>query len=467
MATYPDLAPAALLVHVLNRTRFGTSQDDYAHAASIGIDAYLDEQFEFQMLPDLAELNAARRYPSTGYTAAALFATYTNDAGKNHAARELREHTVFLQIYSVRQLYEVLVDFWTNHFNIPNRIGDLRLYKTVDDREVIRANAFGSFRTMLHATAKSAAMLEYLDNVQNNKDGPNENYARELLELHTLGVDGGYNETDVAEVARCFTGWRINPGTREFFFNVSFHDSGEKIVLGHQIPAGGGIEDGEMVLNILAGHAATARYVSFKLCRRFVSDEPPPDLVSRIAQVFLDTDGDVYQLMKAIVADVEFRTQRDSKFRTPRLMVCGAVRTLAPDSADYYGPDPIEALGRMGHVPHAWLAPNGFPDQAAHWISAAGFLERWEFSAALGDARNTNGNSHVQGLLANSETAATTVDKLALAIVRRELLPAHRQLLVDFAGAGNPDAELSGQELQDVAEAVAGLLLASPYYQLI
>src|SRR5438309_7571676 len=236
---------------------------------------------------------------------------------------ELQRAKLLRAVYSEQQLYELMVDFWENHFSIFANKDDDRYLLTGYDRETIRPFAMGRFRDLLGATAHSPAMLFYLDNWRSSvprpyaatKDKPagvdgglNENYARELMELHSMGVDGGYTQKDVQEVARCFTGWTIEKPNQEglFLYRPGLHDNGDKVVLGHKIPAGGGIADGERVLDILAMHPATAHFISIKLARRFISDDPPQSVVNRAAQVFLKTDGSIRETLRAIVTSPEF-----------------------------------------------------------------------------------------------------------------------------------------------------------------
>src|SRR5437763_3327404 len=304
---------------------------------------------------------------------------------------ELQMSRILRAVYSERQLQEVMVDFWTNHFNVFARKGADRWLLISYDRDTIRPNTLGKFYDLLLADAKSPAMLFYLDNFQsvspnaqapplrpNSQQNPlrnlrmsnnpqqqrpqqqrrgiNENYARELMELHTLGVDGGYTQKDVQEVARCFTGWtiiaprgagaaaqgvmngpmadmlRTKAGT--FVFRPAVHDNGEKIVLGHKIPAGGGEKDGLMVLDILAHHPSTAKFIATKLVRHFVSDDPPPALVDRVAQTFLKSDGDIREVLKAIFFSPEFNSAAAyrAKAKRPLELAIRAVRTLGPDT---------------------------------------------------------------------------------------------------------------------------------------
>jgi len=228
----------------------------------------------------------------------------------------------------------------------------------------IRPNVLGKFTDLLMATAKSPAMLFYLDNfLSSSLKGINENYARELMELHTLGVDGGYTQKDVQEVARAFTGWSIDGPQRngEFMFRPRIHDDGEKIVLGHRIN-GGGIKDGEMVLEILARHPSTAHFISTKLVRRFVSDNPPEALVKRVADVFRKTDGDIREMMRTIFAVSSIRVLDGST---------DGSRQLA------------QAIARMGQPLYQCQPPTGFPDRADHWMSNGAVVERLNFAVAL------------------------------------------------------------------------------------
>src|SRR5258708_18906890 len=210
--------------------------------------------------------------------------------------------TVIRATYSERQLYEIMVDFWSEHFSIWHQKEQDKLFKTVDDREVVRKYALGKFRDILGASAKSPAMLIFLDNAKSNKQHPNENYAREVMELHTVTI-GNYTEDDVKEEARCFTGWTVqglkgtNPG--QFVYNAKIHDDGQKTVLGHTIPAGGGIQDGETVLDILASHPGTSKHIASKLARRFIGDDPPENVVNA-ADAFLKSGGHIPTVLRVI-----------------------------------------------------------------------------------------------------------------------------------------------------------------------
>src|SRR5713226_3855210 len=313
---------------------------------------------------------------------------------------ELQRAALLRAVYSERQLYELMVGFWENHFSIFANKDDDRYLLTSYDRDTIRPFAMGRFRDLLGATAHSPAMLFYLDNWRSSVARPypatktkpagvdgglNENYARELMELHTLGVDGGYTQKDVQEVARCFSGWTIQKPNEEglFLYRPGLHDNGEKIVLGHKIPAGGGIADGERVLDILAAHPSTARFIATKLARRFISDDPPASAIDRAAAVFLKTDGSIRETLRAIVTSPEFFSAPNyrTKMRSPFEYVAAAMRAL---NADTDGDRPVlDAISRMGQPLFGRITPDGFADRANQWLSSGAMVVRFNFASAL------------------------------------------------------------------------------------
>src|SRR6266568_4326231 len=317
---------------------------------------------------------------------------------------ELQRAKLLRAVYSERQLYELMVDFWENHFSIFANKDDDRYLLTSFDRDTIRPFAMGRFRDLLGATAHSPAMLYYLDNWRSSvprpypaKDGKpagvdgglNENYARELMELHTLGVDGGYTQKDVQEVARCFSGWTIQKPNEQglFLYRPGFHDDGEKVVLGHRILSGGGMADGERVLDILAAHPATARFIATKLARRFISDNPPQSVIDRAAAVFLKTDGSLRETLRAIVTSPEFFAQSAyrAKMRSPFEYVCAAMRAL---NAETDGDRPVlDAVARMGQPVFGRITPDGFSDRAEQWLSSGAMVARLNFASALATGR--------------------------------------------------------------------------------
>jgi len=309
-------------------------------------------------------------------------------------ARDLAEGKLLRAIYSNRQLEEVLVDFWFNHFNIYLDKGADRYLVTEYERDAIRPRVLGRFRDLLAATAKSPAMLFYLDNWQSaGQDAPasrrarglNENYGRELLELHPLGVDGGYTQKDVTEVARCFTGWTIEQPQRggAFFFARRMHDDGEKTVLGVKIPAGGGVEDGEKVLDIVARHPGTAKFIAKKLAQRFVADDPPESLVTRMAQTFTRTDGDLRAVMKTMLDSREFWSEGAfrSKMKSPLETVASAVRAV--DGNVDFGFALVNQVAQLGEPLYRKIEPTGYSNSSEEWLNSAGLLARINFSLQL------------------------------------------------------------------------------------
>jgi uncharacterized protein (DUF1800 family) len=297
-----------------------------------------------------------------------------------------------------------MVDFWENHFSIFANKDDDRYLLTGYDRETIRPFAMGRFRDLLGATAHSPAMLFYLDNWRSSVPRPypakgdkpagvdgglNENYARELMELHTLGVDGGYTQKDVQEVARCFTGWTIQKPNEQglFLYRPGLHDDGEKLVLGHKILPGGGIADGERVLDILAMHPSTARFIATKLARRFISDDPPQSVIDRGATAFLKSDGSIRETLRAILTSPEFFSAGvyRAKMRSPFEYVAAAMRAL---SADTDGDRPVlDAIARMGQPVFGRITPDGYADRAEQWLSSGAMIGRFNFASALATNR--------------------------------------------------------------------------------
>jgi len=332
-------------------------------------------------------------------------------------ARDLTEGKVLRAVYSNHQLIEVLDDFWFNHFNVYLDKGADRYLVTEYERDAIRPHVLGKFRDLLEATARSPAMLFYLDNWQSagpdsqqvrgrkNSRGLNENYGRELLELHTLGVDGGYTQNDVTEAARCFTGWTINQPQRggTFFFNARMHDDGQKVVLGVKIPAGGGESDGQKVLDIVARHPSTAHFLSKKLAMRFVADDPPASLVDRMAATFVKTDGDLRAVMQTMLNSKEFWSEGAyrCKMKSPFEMVVSAVRALNGD-VDFAFPL-VNQVAQLGQPLYRKQEPTGYSNSSQDWLNSGGLLARMNFALQLADNR-------VPGVKVNAGKAAAGIE---------------------------------------------------------
>jgi uncharacterized protein (DUF1800 family) len=415
--------------HVLDRLAFGARPADFDRIRTIGVDAWIARQLR----PDRIAENDADRL------AASLTAPFASPAdvvrdlaspgrGDSTGRRLLRQRyaeagravqtaRVARAVGSERQLQETLVDVWANHFSVFGGKGPVRLYLAHYEDEAIRPHVLGRFRDLLGAVAHSPAMLFYLDNWQSAADsmhpvlgsargarvrgrgrtarpqpagarrprGLNENYARELMELHTLGVDGGYTQRDVVEVARAFTGWSI-AAPRDgggFIFRPALHDAGEKHVLGETIRAGGGEEDGERVLDILARRPATARMVATTLARRLVSDDPPGSVVDRAADVYMKTDGDLREVVRSIVTSPEFfsRAAWRAKVKSPLELVVSALRAadVPPDTT----PRIARAIAKLGEPLYGHQTPDGWPERSTEWLSAGAVANRVNFIAML------------------------------------------------------------------------------------
>jgi uncharacterized protein (DUF1800 family) len=446
----PSQPDTQTIVHVLGRLGYGPRPGDLERVRAKGLAAYIDGQLHPERLADdeidrrleafrtltLSTEELADRYflpalmerrerqrqaAGSGDQAAPPEQPRMSDTMREQQVvlAELNQQKLLRAISSERQLQEVLVDFWFNHFNVFAGKGPTRIYLASYERDVIRPHALGKFRDLLGAVAESPAMLFYLDNWMSSRgigapgpsDAPgiggperlgiggpqrpalprrptglNENYARELLELHTLGVDGGYTQKDVVEVARAFTGWTIARPRRGggFRFEPRFHDDGEKIVLGQRI-GGGGKKDGDRVLDIVARHPSTARFIATKLARRFVSDEPPGSLVDRAAAKFRNTDGDIREVVRTIVTSPEFFSPaaRRAKVKTPLEFVASAVRATGAGVAN---PLPLaRALRDLGMPPYFCQPPTGYDDTAEAWVNTGALLNRMNFAVALAD----------------------------------------------------------------------------------
>jgi hypothetical protein len=449
--------------HVLNRLTWGVRPEDLQNINEMGIEGYIDWQLQPEIIadPKVEEFVAGRRILNMSWQELALIASQQYD----RILETMIWGRIFRATYSEHQLYELMVEFWTDHFNIP--IADLLADKTIDDREVVRAHALGHFRDLLFASARSPAMLQYLNNDSSNAEYPNENYAREIMELHTLGVDGGYTETDVREVARALTGWTVRNGA--FFFDRGMHDEGQKTVLGIDLTAGRGIEDGLQVLDILATHPSNARFISMKLIRRFVSDQPPQTLIESTAAVFSSTEGDLRAVMRHILTSNEFMASAGQKFRRPLDYLVAMMRVMNP-GLQIENPLPlVYTLEGLGQMPFYWHPPNGYPDAAGAWINTGGLLNRWNLALNLTLA----GEGYFDGTALNIEaivpmTYVTTVRELVDAASDRVLggkvNDIDRDNLIAFVGESG-DQALTPDLYYTKLPGLLGLLFSSPYFQ--
>ncbi|MBV6458441.1 MAG: hypothetical protein HONBIEJF_01569 [Fimbriimonadaceae bacterium] len=380
----PPEDPQSPGFRIANRLGFGPTPGQ-AEAISTNIEGYIREQLAAsQPEPPHLQLRLQRLdiHQLDGFE--------MRDWPEDAVLRQLQQALILRAVYSPNQLRERMVDFWTNHFNVYGRKGWSAYRKAEDERKVIRANALGSFPTMLRASAKSAAMLAYLDNQLNTRRAPNENYARELMELHALGIDGGYTQRDVEEVARCLTGWTIERRFMSGFrpdqgitpfgrlrFVPEWHDDGEKRVLGRRIPAGGGQNDIDLVLDILIAHPSCARFITGKLCRYFLG-EGAPSAYRQAEKAFVASRGDIRATMQVISSPHELLGGHPVVKR-PFDFVVSALRAFAFDTDGGTG---VQGhLERMGQPLYQWPMPDGYPDQSNAWTGS--LLARWNFAIAL------------------------------------------------------------------------------------
>jgi uncharacterized protein (DUF1800 family) len=387
--------------HLLARISFGLRPGEIEQVQKAGFESYVERQLHPETIND--DATEARLVPLSS-----LRMSIPDLIEKHPLPRrilqELTAQKIVRAVHSQRQLQEVMTDFWFNHFNVFWGKGADRWLTTDFEMNAIRPNVLGRFKDLLVATARSPAMLFYLDNhlswapnpragrlverLARRKPGINENYARELMELHTMGVEGGFTQRDVQEVARALTGWTINAPRRNghFIFRPLMHDNGEKIVLGHKIKTGG-IEDGETVLDLLSRHPSTARFIATKLVRKFVSDDPPRSLIDRVSAAYVDSNGEIRTLLRTIFFSPEFSRSEAVKAKTksPLEFAASAIRILA-GSCDG-SPGIARMIARMGQPLYQCQPPTGFPDRGSHWMSNGSIIERINFAVAIAERR--------------------------------------------------------------------------------
>lgn len=404
-AAPPQLSGQAAAAHVLNRLAYGPAPGDIERVAQMGVARYIDSQLypETLELPAalserLAGLDAVQR--SSGEMLGEFLAVRDMVKDETEDAKAMRrevlarinnqtaEARIARAVASPRQLEEVMVDFWFNHFNVFSGKGQVRPLVASYERDAIRPYVFGSFRDMLGATAKHPAMLYYLDNYLSKAGGLNENYARELMELHTLGVDKGYTQKDVTELARMLTGWSFAPRqlvarNETFRFDTKRHDNGDKLWLGRIVKPQGQAE-GEYALDVLAVHPATARHISYKLAQYFVADEPPPALVERMAQTWVASKGDIRAVLKTLFASDEFMSPeaQGAKFKTPYQYVISAAR--AGNAALSEVRPVLGALDRLGMPLYGCQTPDGYKNTQAAWLNPDALSRRIGYAVTLG-----------------------------------------------------------------------------------
>ncbi len=544
-----ELSPDEAILHVLNRLAYGPRPGDVEHVSQMGLSKWIEQQLNPNSVDDQAMEARLQDYPTLHMSTAKLINEYPQpkqaekQAEKQAQARAQQEQrrsdvaaTVvekdmqtapgqpanseapaatpvsapqsWSAIYSERQLQQVMDDFWFNHFNVFAAKGEDRYYLTSYERDVIQPHALGKFKDLLTATAKSPAMLFYLDNflsadpratqrqaaeramrqqrrrggfgwpprpsanpqqAKKNERGLNENYGRELMELHTLGVDGGYSQKDVTEVARCFTGWTIDKPRQyaDFKFDDRLHDPDPKYVLGKKIHAGG-MKDGEQVIDLLVHHPNTAKFISTKLARRFVSDNPPPALVERMARTFQSSDGDIRAVLKTMIWSPEFwsRESYRAKIKTPFELVVSEVRALGTDVDT---PLPlVQWVGRIGEPLYQCQPPTGYADKADAWVNTGALLNRLNYSLALAGNKMRGARTDVPSLLGvdSSADAKSALDRAVQVFLGGQAGPTTVETLEKQLD--NPQvlqAKLDDPRKQVDLGVVAGLVLGAPEFQ--
>jgi len=575
------------VLHLLNRVSFGPSPDDISRVQQMGLKKYLEEQLHPEKIDDAAIEQRLSTLPTLSMTSEELIENFPppkkalrqtqgnkqthpeipggeapammmnsmemarpEDRGAMRAEERLKNlqgpHRVLVElvreelwraVYSKRQLQEVMVQFWMNHFNVYALKGPDKWLLTSFERDTIRPHALDKFENLLVATAKSPAMLFYLDNWMSsapqlsyvetlehrkiadtgetfqreaafrpfsgprfggfggfgaarfrreignrrmqrlraqkgeNHRGLNENYGRELMELHTLGVNGGYTQTDVIEVARCLTGWTIRRPryVAEFYFNARMHDYGPKLVLGQKFPAGQGIEDGYEVLHLLAHHPSTARHISLELCQRFVADNPPQSVVDRATETFQASGGDIRKVIESILASPEFYSAAAyrAKVKSPFEYVASSLRAVGAETDA--GLPVIVALARMGEPMFQYQAPSGFTDRASTWINSSTLLWRMNFAMMLASRRipgteiDLNNIMAVRGDRGQEDSLREISERLLGEAPSRGTAKA----ILTRLGSGShlENVNFSPREERSDVTTITGLLLASPEFQ--
>jgi uncharacterized protein (DUF1800 family) len=515
-------------LHVLNRLGFGPRPGDVERVAAMGVSRYVEQQLHPERIADGAVEEKLRQLPTLSMSSAELFDRFERplreavrkaggkeaDAEKVRASlppesrprrviEELSAARIIRATDSNRQLDELMADFWLNHFNVFGGKGLDRVYLTSFERDVIRPRMWGRFEDLLMATAKSPAMLFYLDNARSAADpehrprqasgrtaltslrmagmdpemarlakenapkGLNENYARELMELHTLGVDGGYTQRDVTELARALTGWSITPGGQarrsgegEFVFRPALHDVGGKTVLGVALAPGGGLAEGEKMIRVLANRPATARHIAAKLCERLVADDPPKPLVDRVARVYLATGGDLRETVRAIVTSPEFLDPAvyRTKVKSPFEYVVSAVRA-GGGTTD--GHALARQLVQMGEPLYLCQPPTGYSNRSEAWVSAGALIARLNFALTLSAGQLPGTTVDFQRLVpaAAGRSPEESVDPLARVLLGGGLTSSTRATIEERLSASSGDAPPPS------TATVAGLILGSPEFQ--
>ena len=463
-----EIGPRVAL-HTLNRLGFGPRPADVRRVLARGIERYVDDQLHPGPDPELE--TRLRPFATLNYPIRQVLSLYNADNRAIGAiVDELQTAKLIRSAHGQNQLQEVLVDFWFNHFNVFIGDGFARFSVMAYEREAIRPFVLGRFRDLLGAVAAHPAMLFFLDNYPNRADvnqgsrvipGINENYGRELLELHTVGVDAGYSQNDVREAARAFTGWGIDDVrvSGSFVFRPAQHDRGAKSIFGLDLAAGGGKEDGDRLLDYLATHPATARFVSWRLAQRFVADDPPARIVDRMASTFLGTGGDLREVMRTMVSSAEFWAEAfgAGKVKTPFELVVSAIRAV---EGQVTGSRAVaQQLTNMGMGLYQAVDPTGYSNRGSAWLNPSSHLSRMNFGLDLAAGAiagvTVDSRSVISRLGGSGDDPRSAANTLADDLFAKNLSPETLAAAARVAPGG----------AVSVGARVAGLVLASPEMQ--
>ncbi|MEP6999037.1 MAG: DUF1800 domain-containing protein [bacterium] len=413
---------------LLRRATYGATAAELASIKALGYQGWLNRQLKYTRIDDTAVTN----FVTASYNLLAGTPATIYNAETGTVYQQLQQATIYRSAFSKRQLFERMVEFWSDHFNI--YVGKVGYLKIIDDRDVIRKHALGRFGDLVKASAKSAAMLAYLDQTSSRVGAPNQNYARELMELHTLGVDGGYTQTDVAELSRVLTGWTI-AGRGDFAFNPGLHDWGAKTVLGMNIPAGSasqgqaGMDEGMKILDLLIAHPSTATFISTKMIRWLLNSEPTASQVTTISSVYRATGGDISAMVRAILNDA-WVAASPARYKRPYQLLISSMRAAG---ASVTATNVVNTqLTAMGQALFNWATPDGYPDTVEYW--SGGIAPRWQMA--------TNMSNYKQAAITVDHTPFVvggvdgTIDQIDQRIFAGEISPSTKAALRAYLAAG-------------------------------
>ncbi|MFI5494729.1 DUF1800 domain-containing protein [Actinoplanes sp. NPDC051859] len=480
MTASADFLPDDPLLHLLRRATYGPTQASVAEIRRLGAKAWLEQQLKPATIDDRVADGLVARFPLSGLTIDQVRAKAKAKAIPMYGWEPMYDvcgATLARAVWSERQLFEVMVDFWSNHLNVTCPSDDVWDSRPDYDRSVIRKYALGRFADLLKASAKHPAMLTYLDNRFSTRAAPNENYGRELLELHTVGL--GYHESDVKHAARLLSGMTVSWENGRYRYDAREHATGAVQIMGFRhanTTATGGEAASMALLDHLALHPATAKRIATKLCVRFVADVPPAALVTRLMKVYLDNKSAIAPVLRALFTSAEFAASVGAKTRTPYEDVVATVRALG------YGPDKSGTKGirglywmteEAGQAPLGWKPPNGYPDVATAWASPSGQVIRWNahLNVAAGWWPNTlQRPSSLVSAFAGATRPATygaLIDAVATRLLGRSVAPAHAEALAAFFGKKLASPLRAGDAAADWQFPwLMALLLNSPYFAL-